>query len=123
MLQYIKKAVESCSNVGSLIPFWNTEVSLFGAPPCNVSVCQHVFRVLSMTWASSRVLASFPGRRRNGLATFVSSNCIRMLRHGNCNISLQQTSACDTYNFSSCEKLSKGAFLLVEATVCCSFYY
>jgi len=43
-----------------------------------------------------------------------------MLRHGNCNISLQQTSACDTYNFSSCEN---GAFLLVEATVCCPFYY
>ena len=66
------------------------------------------------------VLASFPGRRRNGLATSASSNCIRMLRHGNRNISLQQTSARDTYNFSSCEN---GAFLLVEATVCCLFYY
>ena len=65
-------------------------------------------------------VASFPGRRRNGLATSVSSNCIRMLRHGNCNTSLQQTSARDTYNFSSCEN---GAFLLVEATVCCPFYY
>ena len=43
-----------------------------------------------------------------------------MLRHGNCNSSLQQTSARDTYNFSSCEN---GAFLLVEATVCCPFYY
>jgi len=43
-----------------------------------------------------------------------------MLHHGNCNISLQQTSARDTYNFSSCEN---GAFLIVEATVCCPFYY
>jgi len=43
-----------------------------------------------------------------------------MLRHGNCNISLQQTSACDTCKFSSCEN---GAFLLLEATVCCLFYY
>ena len=65
-------------------------------------------------------LASFPGRRRNGLATSASSNCIRLLRHGNCTISLRQTSARDTYNFSSCEN---GAFLLVEATVCCPFYY
>ena len=68
-------------------------------------------------------LASFPGRRRNSLATSASSNCIRMLRHGNCNISLialQQTSARDTYKFSSYEN---GAFLLVEATVCCPFYY
>ena len=67
-------------------------------------------------------LASFPGHRRNGLATSASSNCIRMLRHGNCNISLslQHTSARDTYNFSSCEN---GAFLLIEATVCCPFYY
>ena len=32
----------------------------------------------------------------------------------------QQSSARDTYNFSSCEN---GAFLLVEATVCCQFYY
>ena len=32
----------------------------------------------------------------------------------------QQSSARDTYNFSSCEN---GAFLLVEATVCCRFYY
>ena len=45
-------------------------------------------------------LASFPGRRRNGLGTSASSNCIRMLRHGNCNISLQQTSACDAYSRS-----------------------
>jgi len=66
------------------------------------------------------ILASFPGRKRNGLATSASSNCIRMLCHGNCNISLQQTSARDTYNFSSCENR---AFLLVEATVCCSLYY
>ena len=44
-------------------------------------------------------VASFPGRRRNGLATSASSNCIRMLRHGNCNISLQQTSARDTTIF------------------------
>ena len=58
--------------------------------------------------------------RRNGLATSASSNCIRMWRHGNCKISLQQTSARDTYNISSCEN---GAFLLVEATVCCPFYY
>jgi len=48
-------------------------------------------------------IATSPGRRRNGLATSASSNCIRMLRHGNCNISLQQTSARDTCNFSSCE--------------------
>jgi len=34
--------------------------------------------------------------------------------------SFQQSSARDTYNFSSCEN---GAFLLVEATVCCRFYY
>ena len=71
-------------------------------------------------WQSKKELASFPGRRRNGLATSASSNCIRMLRPGNCNISLQQTSARDTYNCSSCEN---GAFLLVEATVCCRFYY
>jgi len=32
----------------------------------------------------------------------------------------QQSSARDTYNFSSCEN---GAFLLVEATVCCWFYH
>ena len=68
----------------------------------------------------SLLLASFPGHRGNSLATSTSSNCIRMLRHGNCNTSLQQTSACDTYNFFSCEN---GAFLLVEATVCCWFYY
>jgi len=58
------------------------------------------------------LVASFPGRRRNGLATSESSNCIRTLRHGNCSISLQQTSARDTYNFSSCEN---GAFLLLFA--------
>ena len=69
---------------------------------------------------SLAAVASFPGRRRNGLATSASSNCIRMLRHGNCNISLQQTSARDTCKFSSSEN---GAFLLVGATVCCPFYY
>jgi len=37
-------------------------------------------------------------------------------------ISLQQTSALDTYKFFSCE-IKNGAFLLVEATVCCLFYY
>jgi len=31
----------------------------------------------------------------------------------------QQSNARDTYNSSSCEN---GAFLLVEATVCCQFY-
>ena len=36
------------------------------------------------------------------------------------NSSFQQSSACDTYNISSCEN---GAFLLMEATVCCRFYY
>jgi len=77
----------------------------------------HYWKNLATCW-----LASFPGRRRtrNGLATSASSNCIWMLRHGNCNILLQQTSARDTYNFSSCEN---GAFLLMEATVCCPFYY
>jgi len=65
-------------------------------------------------------LASFPGRRRNGLATSVSSNCIWMLRHSNCNISLQQTSARDAYNFPA---VRMGLLLLVEATVCCPFYY
>jgi len=33
---------------------------------------------------------------------------------------IPQSSARDTYNFSSCEN---GAFLLVEATVCRRFYY
>jgi len=65
-------------------------------------------------------VASFPGHRRNSLATSTSSNCIRMWCHCNCNISFQQSSVRDTYNFSSCEN---GAFLLVEATVCCRFYY
>ena len=65
-------------------------------------------------------LASFPGRRRNGLATTTNANCIRMERHGNCNISFEQSIARDTYNFSSCEN---GAFLLMEATACCPFYY
>jgi len=40
-----------------------------------------------------------------------------MWRHGNCNM---QSSARDTYKFSSYEN---GAFLLVEATVCCRSYY
>ena len=69
-------------------------------------------------------LASFQGRRRNGLATSASSNCTWLLHHGNCNILLQQTSNSLVHvilaNFSSCEN---GAFLLVEATVCCPLYY
>jgi len=31
-------------------------------------------------------IASFPGYRRNGLATSAGSNCIRMLHHGNCSL-------------------------------------
>ena len=31
-----------------------------------------------------------------------------------------QISACDTCHFSNCEN---GAFLLVEATICCRFYH
>ena len=83
------------------------------------------FSPASQKSTATQNLASFPGHRRNGrrrnsLATFASSNCIRMLCHGNCNISLQQTSARDTCNLSICEN---GAFLLVEATICCPFYY
>ena len=48
-------------------------------------------------------LASFPGHRRNGLATSTSSNCIRIKRHGN-----------------SCS-WKQLQFLLAEATVCCRF--
>ena len=55
--------------------------------------------VLSPSTCTREHLAWFPGHRRNGLATSASSDCIRMLRRGNCNISLQQTSARDTYNF------------------------
>ena len=77
-----------------------------------VDLAIHCLRHLPSSWYSIAPLASFPGRRRNGLATSVSSNCIRMLRHGNCNISFQQSSARDTYNFSSREN---GAFLLLFA--------
>ena len=45
------------SNVGSPIPCLEyMRYCHFGAPPC-ISVCQHALRMLSMTWASSRILA------------------------------------------------------------------
>ena len=44
--------------------------------------------IYSVDQISSIWVASFPGRKRNGLATSASSNCMQMLRHGNCNISL-----------------------------------
>ena len=89
------------------------------APDPTQSQCESL-SVLHTGWKVWKRLASFPGRSRNGLATSASSNCIRMWRHSNRNISFQQSSARDIYNFSSCEN---GAFLLVEATVCCRFYY
>ena len=55
-------------------------------------------------------LASFPGHRRNGLETSVSSNCIFRFTQA-VNIGLVH----DTNDFSSCEN---GAALFVEAIVC-----
>jgi len=44
------------------------------------------FLANTLTCRASSNLALFPGRRRNGLATSASSNCIQMWHHGNCNM-------------------------------------
>jgi len=46
--------------------------------------------VVNQSRVAVSFLASFPGRRRNGLATSVSSNCIQTHHHGNCMISFKQ---------------------------------
>jgi len=46
--------------------------------------------VVNQSRVAVSFLASFPGRRRNGLATSVSSNCVQTHHHGNCMISFKQ---------------------------------
>jgi len=58
----------------------------------STSYCMHqIHRLYKLNIEHASIgLASFPGCRRNSLETSASSNCIRMWRHGNCNISFQQ---------------------------------
>ena len=60
-------------------------------------------------------VASFPGRRRNGMATATNSNRVRMIRHSIAYL-IQAVKRTVNMIVPSAEK---GPFLLVEATVCC----
>jgi len=89
-----------CHNIVSKINFVECIRFFLGTEIAQESILSIDSRFKCCTCA---LLASFPGCRRNGLATTASSNCIRMWCHGNCNISFQQSSTRDTYNFSSYE--------------------